>query len=89
MLCAWTPEGGAGICDSDVGGPLFTGSGTSATVVRFSLFWPPSGPSVTQFCPSLQWGIASWGYLCGEAGYPSVFTEVTHFLDWIAQNNQP
>ncbi|RXG57206.1 Trypsin-1 [Armadillidium vulgare] len=31
-------------------------------------------------------GIGSWGYECATAGFPSVFTEVSYFIDWILQN---
>ena len=34
---------------------------------------------------SVQVGITSWGYGCGRPGWPGVLTEVSYFLDWIAQ----
>lgn len=32
-------------------------------------------------------GIVSWGYVpCASVGAPAVFTEVSHFVDWLDQN---
>ncbi|XP_049804032.1 mite allergen Der f 3-like [Schistocerca nitens] len=30
-------------------------------------------------------GIASWGYACGEPPYPSVYTRVSSYVDWIIE----
>nr|ACY24330.1 trypsin [Ctenocephalides felis] len=34
-------------------------------------------------------GVVSWGYIpCGGVGYPSVYTRVSAYVDWIKQNAQ-
>ena len=64
-LCAAQPEGGAGECMGDYGGPAVVNVGSGE--------WR-------------QVGISSWGPLaCGVKGYPSVFTRVSAFGDWIQQ----
>ena len=36
----------------------------------------------------LQCGIVSWSNGCGVPGYPSVFTRISYFLDWICENTE-
>jgi len=31
-------------------------------------------------------GIVSYGFGCGEMGYPGLYTNVYYFLDWIKEN---
>lgn len=31
-------------------------------------------------------GVVSWGESCGDADFPGVYTQVSHFIDWIEQN---
>ncbi|OWF49581.1 trypsin-1-like [Mizuhopecten yessoensis] len=33
-----------------------------------------------------QYGVVSWGIGCGSPGYPGVYAEVSHYLDWIKKN---
>ncbi|CEN62918.1 hypothetical protein ASPCAL09546 [Aspergillus calidoustus] len=40
------------------------------------------GPAVAD---GILVGIVSWGYWCGRQGYPSVFSRVAYYRDWITQ----
>ncbi|KAL1492498.1 hypothetical protein ABEB36_010744 [Hypothenemus hampei] len=70
ILCAGHPSGGKDACKGDSGGPLMQGGVESN--LKFLNFY--------------QIGVVSYGYRCAEAGYPGVYTRITHFLDWIGKN---
>jgi len=46
------------------------------------------GPLVAHDDGEYLAGIVSWGYGCARPGYPGVYTEVSHFVDWVAANSK-
>ncbi|XP_067847685.1 complement factor I [Heptranchias perlo] len=32
------------------------------------------------------WGVVSWGKQCGTAEFPGVYTEVSHYFEWLSNN---
>jgi trypsin len=44
------------------------------------------GPLMTADRSALV-GLSSWGRGCALAGYPGVYTQVSHFVDWINENS--
>jgi secreted trypsin-like serine protease len=75
MLCAGYPQGGKGGCFGDSGGPLVIQNPTENN--RWELI------GITSF---VQFPIG--GIKCGQSGYPTVFTDVYEYLDWIEQHRR-
>ena len=72
MMCAGDAEGKVDSCQGDSGGPLVT------TVVEGRRRSRKSGWSLV--------GVVSWGLGCARKETYGVYTEVSHFLGWIASS---
>jgi len=69
MVCAGLPEGGVDSCQGDSGGPLTVDAGAET---------PDPADDRT-----LLAGIVSWGYECGAANRPGLYTRVATLTGWI------
>ncbi len=69
MVCAGLPAGGIDTCQGDSGGPL--------TVVAGAETPDPADDRI------LLAGIVSWGYECGAANRPGLYTRVATLTGWI------
>ncbi|KAL4705221.1 hypothetical protein ACJJTC_000219 [Scirpophaga incertulas] len=67
VLCAGFQQGGKDACQGDSGGPLM------------QPIWNEREYK-THF---YQIGVVSFGRKCAEAGFPGVYSRVTHFVPWI------
>ncbi|CAG0920442.1 unnamed protein product [Notodromas monacha] len=47
-----------------------------------------SGGPLTDEAVSKLLGLTSCGYGCAQPGFPGVYTQVSYFLDWIAENSK-
>ena len=68
MICAGDEDGGESICGGDSGGPLIV---------------PKSSTDDTAVVIGASSFVSGAAYGCGAKRYPSVFTYVTNYLDWI------
>eukprot|EP00092_Neocalanus_flemingeri_P035176 GFUD01038280.1.p1 GENE.GFUD01038280.1~~GFUD01038280.1.p1 ORF type:complete len:1087 (+),score=284.35 GFUD01038280.1:432-3692(+) len=69
MFCAGLLEGGIDTCQGDSGGPA----------VSFLTL-----PKVGEVRATLV-GLTSWGYGCGRANKPGVYTKVSKYVHWVYQ----
>lgn len=72
FICAGEEEGGKDACQKDSGGPL--------------MFKYNDGTYPSWNIPWTLVGIVSFGFMCGEPGFPGVYTRVSSHMDWITQN---
>ncbi|CAL1268294.1 unnamed protein product [Larinioides sclopetarius] len=76
FICAGAEDGSVDACQGDSGGPLMY----SHTDYDF-----PAD------VPTERWvlvGIVSFGFRCGEPGFPGVYTRVTSYMNWILRNTK-
>ncbi|XP_013147326.1 PREDICTED: venom serine protease Bi-VSP-like isoform X2 [Papilio polytes] len=69
VLCAGYERGGRDSCQGDSGGPLMQ----------------PVWNSKNFTTPMYQIGVVSYGKQCAQAGFPGVYTRLTHFIPWLQE----
>nr|AAL31706.1 coagulation factor-like protein 3 [Hyphantria cunea] len=69
VLCAGYNLGGKDACQGDSGGPLMQ---PIWSPVQFKNYY-------------YQIGVVSYGRKCAEAGFPGVYSRITHFIPWIEE----
>ncbi|XP_059045913.1 uncharacterized protein LOC131841610 [Achroia grisella] len=69
VLCAGFKNGGKDACQGDSGGPLM------------QPIWDPTDYTTYFY----QIGVVSYGKKCAEAGFPGVYSRVTHFIPWLTE----
>ncbi|CAH0731304.1 unnamed protein product, partial [Brenthis ino] len=70
VLCAGYKKGGKDACQGDSGGPLMQPIYNPETLATYLY----------------QIGVVSYGRNCAEAGFPGVYSRVTHFVPWLEKN---
>ena len=64
----------------------FTVLGEKIYVIKGNyIFQGDSGGPLT--CRGFLTGVVSGGFGCARKGYPGVYTQVSHYVDWIKENN--
>ncbi|CAL1268284.1 unnamed protein product [Larinioides sclopetarius] len=74
FICAGPEDGSKDACQSDSGGPL---------MYKDTDYDFPVG------VPTERWmlvGIVSFGFRCGEPGFPGVYTRVSSYMSWILRH---
>ncbi|CAL1268300.1 unnamed protein product [Larinioides sclopetarius] len=74
FICAGQEDGSKDACQTDSGGPL---------MYKNTDYDFPTG------VPTERWvlvGIVSFGFRCGESGFPKVFSRVSSYRTWILEN---
>lgn len=69
VLCAGFKKGGKDACQGDSGGPLMQPIYYQQNLTTYIY----------------QIGVVSYGKRCAEAGFPGVYSRITHFVPWLSK----